>query len=525
MKDIKKILLSITLIAGMAFVLYINATSFFSENGYVLAEEMGEGEPETKKEEKKAKPPKAAKKTLKFQQVAAKIFDQKVGLDDSGDVYYMGLTAKYTGPEDLLPGEGKYGKLFKYLPVMRWYDPEHYYTSTQVVEGEFKSEQCILCHMIKTPGIVAQWKKSKHATSWKQTVGCDACHGSNHQKLYMPTHKECGKCHPKQTAGHMAGGKGSHSQAFHISTNEASWQIGKPAEEVTACATCHGKAENTCDGCHTRHGFSKAEARKPAGCAVCHRGLGHYEYEMWMQSYHGLLWASNGYSWDWTKPMKPQNYQTPTCAYCHMQGGEHNQQAFSTVHTGMGVHLVDRGAPKYKATRDAWIKTCSGCHSPRFARDQLEAADEAIKVAFTKWREAMKIIVDLYNDGILDPMPEDLAPDWSGHYTFSLFPGGEGRMFNVSFIEKKAFEMLVYITNAIYKAMAHSGWYGATYGKGAFLQDRWLIDIKGEASKLRRISTLEKKVGIDHKAYDFWKHGEYTDLLLGWKRKEGDIKE
>ncbi len=135
------------------------------------------------------------------------------------------------------------------------------------------------------------------------------------------------------------------------------------------------------------------------------------------------------------------------------------------------------------------------------------------------------IIVDLYNDSLLDPMPQDLAPDWAGHYTFSLFPGGEGRMFNVSLIEKKAFEMLVYITNAIYKAMAHFGWYGATYGKGAFLQDRWLVDIKGEASKLRRISALEKKVGIEHKAYDFWKHGEYTDLLLGWKRKEGDIEE
>jgi len=27
------------------------------------------------------------------------------------------------------------------------------------------------------------------------------------------------------------------------------------------------------------------------------------------------------------------------------------------------------------------------------------------------------------------------------------------------------------------------------------------------------------------KAYDFWKHGEYTDLLLGWKRKDGDVEE
>ncbi|OHB93710.1 MAG: hypothetical protein A3E19_04300 [Planctomycetes bacterium RIFCSPHIGHO2_12_FULL_52_36] len=57
------------------------------------------------------------------------------------------------------------------------------------------------------------------------------------------------------------------------------------------------------------------------------------------------------------------------------------------------------------------------------------------------------------------------------------------------------------------------------------MQDRWLTQIKAEASRLRRLAELEKKVGIKHKTYDFWKHGEYTDLLLGWKRKEGDIAE
>ncbi|MDR4496743.1 MAG: hypothetical protein MRK02_02275 [Candidatus Scalindua sp.] len=78
----------------------------------------------------------------------------------------------------------------------------------------------------------------------------------------MPTYKDCGKCHPKQTKEHRAGGKGSHAHAFHVSTNESTWQVGKPAEEVTACATCYGKAENSCDGCHTRYEFSAAKASK-----------------------------------------------------------------------------------------------------------------------------------------------------------------------------------------------------------------------------------------------------------------------
>ncbi|MEK6634812.1 MAG: multiheme c-type cytochrome [Planctomycetota bacterium] len=458
-----------------------------------------------------------------IQQIISALTGEKIGPDNSGDLYSGGLTATYTSPENALPGEGKFGKLFKFLPIIKWYDPDHYYTPSMVVSGEFKHEECLMCHTVQTPGIVAQWKKSKHAVATdKGVVGCDKCHGNNHQQLYMPSWKHCGECHPEQKNGHRGGKIGSHTYAFHVSVVETPWQIAKPEVEVTACATCHGIAENRCDGCHTRHDFSLAEARKPNNCGICHTGLDHYEYEMYRESYHGMIYESEQHTWDWTKPMKPANYKTPTCAFCHMKDGEHNAQKASTINSHMGTALVDRGAPKFKESRQNWINTCKGCHSPRFAADQLEAMDEAVKVSFVKWREAMKIVVDLYNDGMLDPMPNDLAPDYAGHYTFSLL-GGEGRMYNVSDIERTSFEMLVYITNAVYKAMAHGAMYGATYGKGAFLQDRWLVQIKGEASKLRRIKALEDKVGIKHTAYDFWKHGEYTDMLLGWKRKPGDV--
>lgn len=471
------------------------------------------------KKEEMASHPKD-KRTI--QQIISEVTGEKIGADSSGDLYHSGLTATYTEPEELLPGEGKFGKLFGFLPLIRWYDPDHYYTPNMNVSGEFKQEECIMCHTVQTPGIVAQWKKSKHATTEKGIVGCDKCHGNNHQQLHMPSWKHCGECHPEQKNGHRAGKLGSHTYAFHVSVVETPWQVAKPAAEVTACATCHGIAENRCDGCHTRHDFSMAEARKPNNCGICHTGLDHYEYEMYKESYHGMIYESEQHTWDWSKPMKPANYKTPTCAYCHMKDGEHNAQKASTINSHMGTSLVDRGAPKFKEARQNWITTCKGCHSPRWATDQFEAMDEAVKVSFTKWREAMKIVVDLYNDGMLDPMPSDLAPDYAGHYTFSLV-GGEGRMYNVSDVERTAFEMLVYITNAVYKAMAHGAMYGATYGKGAFLQDRWLVQTKAEASRLRRLKALEDQVGIQHKAYDFWKHGEYTDLLLGWKRKPGDV--
>ncbi len=464
-----------------------------------------------------------------FQEEMAGLLGEAVSSDDSGDVHHLGgLAAYYTGPEEFFPGKGKYGALYKFMPIIRWYDPEYYYNQSDfrpgsTVEGEFNNEQCVLCHKVETPGVVAQWKKSKHGNpaEGKEAVGCEKCHGNNHKSLKMPTYNTCGECHPKQMAGQRAGGRGSHAQAYHVDLIDGGCMIEKPAEEGYTCMGCHS-VETRCDGCHTRHEFSAAEARRSSSCSVCHSGPEQYEYEMYMQSYHGILYQTEGGQWDWTKPLTAENYKVPTCAYCHMPQGEHNETKLSTVYTYMGSSLVDRGASRYKEVREAWVRTCQGCHSPRFARDHLEAMDEGTKLSFAKYREAMAILIDLYKDGLIDPMPKDLAPDWQGHFTFSLLPGkGEVRKYNISEIERLTYEMLVDIICGIYKAKAHSAWYSPIYGLWEWAQDRWLVQIKNEASNLRRLAEIEKKLGIQHSAYDFWKHGEYTDMLLGWKRVEG----
>ena len=90
-----------------------------------------------------------------FQDVASSIYGQAVGDDDSGELYIFGLTAKYTGPDRIMPGEGKFKNIFYYLPVTAmYYNPEDYYVSTQKVEGLFTTDECVLCHTIQTPRIV-----------------------------------------------------------------------------------------------------------------------------------------------------------------------------------------------------------------------------------------------------------------------------------------------------------------------------------------------------------------------------------
>ncbi len=465
-----------------------------------------------------------------FQKEMAGLLGVEAGPDNSGEVYHLGgLAGYYTGPRKLFPGKGKYGKLYSFLPLIRWYDPAYYYNTQEFrpensLDGWYKNDQCIVCHTVENPGIVAMWRRSKHASpgEGKEVVGCDKCHGNNHAELFMPTYDTCGQCHQEQLKGHRGGGQGGHAHAYSIDLCEQGGLIEKPAEEVAGCLTCHAIVENRCDGCHSRHEFSVKEARKTGSCAVCHSGPEQYEYEMYMQSYHGQIYQNEAYEWDWTKPLNAKNYKVPTCAYCHMNGGEHNVRKNSTVYTYMGTSLVDRGASRYKEIRDGWVTLCKDCHSQRFARDQLEAMDEAVKLSFTKYREAMALVVDLYNEGMLDPMPADLAPDWMGGHKLSLLPGGAIRKYNVSEIERLTYELLVDMTDAIYKAKAHGAVYSPIYGYWEWAQDRWLVRIKAEASRLRRISEIEKKLGIEHVAYDFWKHGEYTDLYLGWRRKGDD---
>ncbi len=123
----------------------------------------------------------AADKALTFQEEMAKLMGQKAGPDNTGDVRHMGgLTGYYTGPKELFPGKGKYGALYNFLPLIRWYDPDYYYNSDKFhpgssIEGLYKGEQCILCHEVENPGIVALWRRSKHASPGigKEVVGCE----------------------------------------------------------------------------------------------------------------------------------------------------------------------------------------------------------------------------------------------------------------------------------------------------------------------------------------------------------------
>ncbi|MBT3198202.1 MAG: hydroxylamine oxidoreductase, partial [Gammaproteobacteria bacterium] len=94
-------------------------------------------------------------------------------------------------------GAGLYSRYWSPDPVQGYWDPKNFYQSTEIVEGVFEAKLCIQCHEGITPGIVIDWRASRHAQA-DQPVYCNDCHGSDHQQLRMPTPEMCANCHQQQ---------------------------------------------------------------------------------------------------------------------------------------------------------------------------------------------------------------------------------------------------------------------------------------------------------------------------------------
>jgi hypothetical protein len=233
-------------------------------------------------------------------------------------------------------------------------------------------EDCITCHESDTPGVVEQWRQSRHSG---EGVGCYDCHrarkddpsGFDHNDFRVTavvTPNHCGKCHPKAVREFR---ESLHDESGLFSASALGIVTGKEVKDgVTSgqtknykthfsresaeagCLDCHGTvievaddgtlvnwpnvgmgrfnpdgSVGSCSACHTRHRFSLEQARKPETCGQCHLGPDHPQREIYEESKHGNLYASNGESWNWDAPGSewgPDDIEAPTCATCHMSG-------------------------------------------------------------------------------------------------------------------------------------------------------------------------------------------------------------
>ena len=355
------------------------------------------------------------------------------------------------------------------------------------------ADSCLECHRAKTPGAVRQWEESAHAAA---KVGCSDCHGSDHGsieegKAVVDT-RVCGRCHEAALHQHVASrhGMGLHSgwgctrnlsqrdprecrfcheegSTRPRSTVQCARFLKQSSEMGEAgCNRCHN-VETSCASCHGSHITDLKVVRDPGVCAKCHMGPDHPQWEMWQTSQHGTLYASAGAS------------VGPTCQGCHMPAGTHDVSQGLTATPGIALYPEKEIA----ARRDAMIKVCAACHSEGFARRELARGDAIRVQSLALVKEADAIVWDLYDQGLLDPMPQERPPHpLSGQV---LVTDAQMLYEETSHIERLLFKMKKYdlaktVKGAYHQNPAYTHW----YGNAELKMD--LVDILAEASRLKQ---------------------------------------
>ncbi len=386
-------------------------------------------------------------------------------------------------------------------------------------------QNCIECHKKITPNIVSDWQLSKHS---ENEVGCAVCHGEDHTsaddvaKVNIPTPETCNDCHEDQVTQFK---NGKHAFAWAALQAMPTTHMMPMAlnEGMKGCGGCHkiglksaddikklkasggGFGLASCDACHTRHTFSKKEAQQPQACQTCHMGFDHPQWEMYSTSKHGVRFLLKQMG------VISEHAAAPTCQTCHMQNGDH---AVNTAWGFLAVRLPLPEDPQWKADqvtilqalgvldpegkptarldvvkaanvarltqedfdkeRQKMLAVCSECHSENFAKDELRKGDDMIKQSDRLLAQAIRIIADLYKDGIL-AKPESYTYDFPDLLTFHDAP---------TEIEQRLFEMhLKHRMRTFQGAFHNNPDYTLWYGWSEMIRD--LTAIKNMAEDLR----------------------------------------
>ncbi len=409
-------------------------------------------------------------------------------------------------------GAGLYSHDWSPDPVQGYWDPASFYTAPGSVQGVFGASQCIECHQAVTPSIVNDWRDSRHAQVL-EPVACPACHGSDHQTLYMPTPEMCGGCHNRQHSEFLDEaryGFPSHVLAMDRAINAPHF-VDKPKAEVQSCVQCHSVATK-CDSCHSRHRFDAAEARRPEACITCHSGPPHPDDESYFSSAHGKIYLEEGDEWDWSKPLRKGNYKVPTCAYCHMEDGRH--QVADKSMWKFGIKEINPNTSGNKILRERWVQRCADCHEPEQARQWLGELDQERKQAWQKLYTAEEILRELRADeafypaaGERPPYPSSLWDAYFPRERIGFFEGQAAAFYNVSPIERDYFEMWYFDNLSAYKGAAHGD--SARVSRGHMRMQQRLMLISQRADALQAAKRSQKgKLDLS----DLWNEGKYTNL-------------
>ncbi|UCC40133.1 MAG: ammonia-forming cytochrome c nitrite reductase subunit c552, partial [Candidatus Aminicenantes bacterium] len=304
--------------------------------------------------------------------------------------------------------------------------------------------ECISCHKEEMPGLYNQWADSTHG---KNDVTCIDCHGADEKEVdafkhndvfiaTLVTPKDCSLCHEAESeevssSYHATAGEILDSQDAYL----AHVAGGHPAA-ITGCESCHGAkviidpdapnklaeetwpnsgigrinpdgSKGTCSACHTRHSFSRAQARQPEVCSKCHLGPDHPQKEVYEESKHGNTYYTNIYKMNLdsrTWVVGKDYFVAPTCATCHMSATE--KQAV-THNVGQRISwtlrpIISKKKDNWEKKRENMLDVCTSCHGVGFAKGHYFQFDGLVNLYNEKFaRPALEIITMIRSKKLL----------------------------------------------------------------------------------------------------------------------------
>ena len=305
-------------------------------------------------------------------------------------------------------------------------------TDTATVAG-----RCMTCHKEKSPGLYQQWLGSAHAANG---VTCLACHQADRRDpdayehygasiATLVTPKDCGRCHKKEAE---EVGASYHATAGEILDSKDAYLAhvagGSPVA-IQGCESCHGSkvivdpaspnklsmkswpnsgigrlnpdgSKGSCTACHTRHAFSRAQARQPEACGKCHLGPDHPQEEIYRESKHGNAYFTHvdQMNLDATQWIPGISYNAaPTCATCHMSATR-NQKVTHDVGQRIAWTLrppVSKHKPEWQRKRKNMKDVCQACHETRFVEGHFYQFDATVNLYNEKFAKPATEIMTL----------------------------------------------------------------------------------------------------------------------------------
>ncbi len=304
---------------------------------------------------------------------------------------------------------------------------------------------------------------------------CHIDHEAATQQKALVFPEKCGQCHARQVAEFK---KSRHSIAWDRMRTQGEY-LSVPSEIRTAfCERCHS-IEKKCNSCHTSHKFSLKEARDPEACGSCHLGPDHPHKEMYESSLHGTIYR-----------ITKNPARAPRCITCHMPEGTHDSSfGIAQGPAGTGDQVVDLqerpiSKEEQERRREEMVGICAGCHSRRFAREQLENADQVKAEGFRLLEQGKTPIEEIAREGLLYPPLSSRPPHPTEGQKLVL---ADPQLYvGTSHLERLFFTMFKFHSIRVWKSGYHFS-PAYTHGHGWSEMQLDLVDIQEEGKRLREI--------------------------------------